>query len=148
MPAGLYDFERLSLFIKECIAGVYIKLTAAGILNLDLRQILGIAEKGWISGSYVGDRPAKTTVHMRLYIYLDQLTTTSNLIDGKPSTLLAIIPAANGETADITPSNPMYKKLEVGDIHQLNLRVLDENGTIVQNREKSMTAILEIRENV
>ena len=41
----------------------------------------------------------------------------------------------------------MYKKLEVGRIHQLNLRVLDENGTIVQNRERPITAVLEIREN-
>ena len=64
-------------------------------------------------------------------------------------TLLAIVPAtAISGTADITPSNPMYKKLEVGDIHHLNLRVLNEDGAIVQNREKYMTAILEIRENV
>ena len=42
----------------------------------------------------------------------------------------------------------MYKKLEVGDIHHLNLRVLNENATEVQNREKPMTAVLEIRENV
>ena len=38
----------------------------------------------------------------------------------------------------------MYKK---GYIHQLNLRVLDENGTIVQNRGSPITAVLEIREN-
>ena len=38
----------------------------------------------------------------------------------------------------------MYKKLVVGHIHQLNLRVLVENGAIVQNRG---IAVLEIREN-
>ena len=162
VPTGLYDFERLSLFIKENINGVRIMLTAVGIINLfipppieikfqsDLRQILGIAEKGWISGAYVGDRPGKiTVVYKRLYIYLDQLSTTSNLIDGKPSTLLTIVPAAvNGETADITPTHPMHKKLEVGILHQLDLRVLDVDCTMVQNHEKSMTAVLEIRENV
>ena len=41
----------------------------------------------------------------------------------------------------------MFKKLEVGNIHQLNLRALDENGTIVRNRKRSITAVLEIREN-
>ena len=146
MPTGLYDFERLSLFIKENINGVRIVLTAVGIINLfipppieikfqsDLRQILGIAEKGWISGAYEGDRPVKTVIYKRLYIYLDQLSTTSNLIDGNPSTLLTIVPAAvNGET--------------VGILHQLDLRVLDVDCTIVQNREKSMNAVLEIREN-
>ena len=137
-----------------------IVLTAVGIINLfipppieikfqsDLRQILGIAEKGWISGAYEGDRPVKTAIYKRLYIYLDQLSTTSNLIDGNPSTLLTIVPAAvNGETVDITPTHPMYKKMEVGVLHQLDLRVLDVDCTIVQNREKSMTAVLEIREN-
>ena len=123
VPTGLYDFERLSLFIKENINGVRIVLTAVGTINLsipppieikfqsDLRQILGIAEKGWISGAYVGDRPRKTVVHKRLYIYLDQLSATSNLIDGKPTTLLTIVPAAvNCETADITPTHPMYEQ--------------------------------------
>ena len=41
----------------------------------------------------------------------------------------------------------MYKQLEVGHIHQLNLRVLDGNGAIVQNRESLITVVLEIREN-
>ena len=87
-------------------------------------------------------------IHKWFYIYLDQLSTTSNLIDGAPSTLLAIVPAATSDgIIDITPSNPMYKKLEVGNIHQLNLRVLDENGTIVLNRRRPITAVLEIREN-
>ena len=38
----------------------------------------------------------------------------------------------------------MYKKLEVGDIHHLNLCMLDEDGAMVQHREKYMTAVLEI----
>ena len=41
----------------------------------------------------------------------------------------------------------MFKKLAAGHIHQLNLRVLDENDTVVLNHGKPMTAILEIREN-
>ena len=115
-----------------------------------LSQILGVDKKGWIRGTYEGDRPVEIIVHKWFYIYLDQLSTTSNLIDGAPSTLLAIVPAATSDgIIDITPSssNPMYKKLEVGNIHQLNLRVLDENGTMVRNRRRPITAVLEIREN-
>ena len=41
----------------------------------------------------------------------------------------------------------MYNKMEVGILHQLDLRVLDVDCTMVQHREKSMTAVLEIREN-
>ena len=60
--------------------------------------------------------------------------------------LLARVPAAAG-IADINPGCPMYKQLEMGYIHQLNLRILDENGKIPQNRKRSITAVLEIRGN-
>ena len=95
----------------------------------------------------MGRVQAKIIVHKWLYIYLDQLSTTSNIVDGAPSTLLAIVPAsATRGIINITPSNPMFKKLAAGHIHQLNLRVFD-NDTVVLNHGKPMTAILEIREN-
>ena len=110
-------------------------------------RLLGIAEKKyWLGGKSVGDRPVQLNVHKWLCIYLDQLSTTSNIVDGAPSALLAIVPASPSTgIINITPSNPMFKGLEVGHIiYQLNLRVLDENGTMVQNHGKPMTAILEI----
>ena len=159
VPAGLYNFEQLARVFMEEIPGVTLKITKAtgtiklnipepsGMIKLsgDMRRILGIDERGWIDGKYEGDRPAKSSAHKWFHIYLDQLSTTSNLVDGAPSTLLAIVPAAAGGIVDINPHCPMYKKLEVGHIHQLNLRMLDENGTIVQNRERPITAVL--REN-
>ena len=117
-------------------------------LTNDLRRTLGIDEKGWMGGEYEGDRPAKILVHKWFHIYLDQLSTTSNLVDGAPSTLLAIVPAAAaGGVVDINLARPMYKKLEAGHVHQLNLRVLDETGALVQNRGRPIAAVLEIREN-
>ena len=62
-----------------------------------LSQILGVDKKGWIRGTYEGDRPVEIIVHKWFYIYLDQLSTTSNLIDGAPSTLLEIAPAATSD---------------------------------------------------
>ena len=155
VPAGLYTIERLSHFLMEEIPGLTLKMIklnipeSSGMIKLtgDLRRILGIDERGWIDGEYEGDKPAKFIAHKWFHIYLDQLSTTSNLVYGAPSTLLAIVPFAAGGIVDINPYYPMYKKLEVGHIHQLNLRVLDENGTIVQNRERPITAVLEIREN-
>ena len=158
---GLHSFEQLSRFFYEAVPGITLKFSNSNLAELDapehigkirltgsLSQILGVDKKGWIRGKYEGDQPVKIIVHKWFYIYLDQLSTTSNLIDGAPSTLLAIVPAATSDgIIDITPSNPMFKKLEVGNIHQLNLRVLDENGTIVRNRKRSITAVLEIREN-
>ena len=120
VPPGLYNFKQLSRFIAENVNGAQLSLTATNITKLfvpihmaikfrsDLRRFLGIDEKGWIEGAYEGDRPAKIVVHKWFHIYLDQLSTSSNLIDGAPSTLLAIVPAtAISGTADITPSNPM-----------------------------------------
>ena len=162
VPAGLYTIERLSHFVMEEIPGLTLNMNKAtdGLIKLnipessgmikltgDLRRILGIDERGWIDGQYEGDKPAKFIAHRWFHIYLDQLSTTSNLVDGAPSTLLATVPVAAGGVVDINPHYPMYNKLEVGHIHQLNLRVLDENGTIVQNRERPITAVLEIREN-
>ena len=42
----------------------------------------------------------------------------------------------------------MYKRLEMGYINQLNLHVLDEEGAIVNNHKRSITAVLEIREAI
>ena len=158
---GLHSFEQLSCFFYEAVPGITLKFSNSNLAELDapehigkirlsgsLSQILGVDKKGWIGGKYEGDKPVKIIVYKWFYIYLDQLSTTSNLIDGAPLTLLAIVPAATSDgIIDITPFNPMYKKLEVGNIHQLNLRVLDENGTIVRNRRRPITAVLEIREN-
>ena len=161
VPTGLYNFEQISSLIIAHITGAQLSITATGLINLfiaehiairfhsNLRRLLGIDEKGWIEGTYEGDGPVKIIIHKWLYIYLDQLSTTSNIVNGAPSTLLAIVSAATSRgIIDTNFYYPMYTKLEVGDIHHLNLRVLNENGTEVQNREKPMTAVLEIRENV
>ena len=79
----------------------------------------------------IGDRPVKFILSTSgCTFYLDQLSASSNLVDGAPSTLLAIVPAVAGGIIDVNALHyPLYKKIEVGHIHQLNLRVLDENGT-------------------
>ena len=158
MPAGLYNYEQLSKFLIKEIPTLMFEINKetrkivlyisemVGKIKLsgEMRRILGIDEMGWISEEYVGDRPVEFITPRLFHIYLDQLSTTSNLVDGAPSTLLAIIPVATGGVVDINPHYPMYKKLVVGHIHQLNLSMLDENGTIMQNRG---TTVLEIREN-
>ena len=92
----------------------------------------------------MGDRPLNLPLpHKWFYIYLDQLSTSFNFIDGAPSSLLAIVPAAADDSSivNINPHNPMYQKL-----NQFNLRVLNERGNIVDNNKKPMTVVLAIRE--
>ena len=112
-----------------------------------MAKILGFEKRFIDEEIYVGSQPARLSTHTLFYIYLDQLSTSSNLVDGAPSSLLAIVPAtADGDSVvRINPSNPMYKRLQVGNIHQLSLRVLNERGEIFDNNKKPMTAVLEIR---
>ena len=169
---GMYTFEEISRFLMETVPNITLRLNIFNQTELDVQEPLGVIalDKTLVHflglehvqysrkigaltyfdppTKFVGLFQAKIIVHKWLYIYLDQLSTTSNIVDGAPSTLLAIVPAsATRGIINITPSNPMLKKLAAGHIHQLNLRVLDENDTVVLNHGKPMTAILEIREN-
>ena len=124
---GLYSFEQLTRFFHEAVPGITLKFEDSNlakfdapahigriILNSSLRQILGIDKEDWIGGKYDGDRPVKIIVHKWFYIYLDQLSTTSNSVDSTPSTLLAIIPAATSDgIIDITPP-PYVQKTRSG----------------------------------
>ena len=161
VPGGLYTIEQLSRYLTKNIPALVVRITKSRLAEIsikagfavriedDLRKILGIDENLLQGGEkYVGNRPVRLpTPNKWFYIYLNQLSTSSNLVDGAPSSLLAIVPAtADGDSVvRINPSNPMYKRLQVGNIHQLSLRVLNERGEIFDNNKKPMTAVLEIR---
>ena len=161
VPSGLYTIERLSRYLTKNVPALIVRITKSRLAEInikdgfavrikdDLRQILGFDETLLQGGlKYAGNRPVRLPIpHKWFYIYLNQLSTSSNLVDGAPSSLLAIVPAtADGDSVvRINPSNPMYKRLQVGNIHQLSLRVLNERGEIVDNNKKPMTAVLEIR---
>ena len=161
VPGGLYTIEQLSRYLTKNIPALVVRITKSRLAEInikdgfavriedDLRQILGVDEALLQGGKkYVGNWPVRLPIpHKWFYIYLNQLSTSSNLVDGAPSSLLAIVPAtADGDSVvRINPSNPMYKRLQVGNIHQLSLRVLNERGEIFDNNKKPMTAVLEIR---
>ena len=161
VPGGLYTIEQLSRYLTKNIPALVVRITKSRLAEInikdgfavriedDLRQILGVGEILLQGGKkYVGNWPVRLPIpHKWFYIYLNQLSTSSNLVDGAPSSLLAIVPAtADGDSVvRINPSNPMYKRLQVGNIHQLSLRVLNERGEIFDNNKKPMTAVLEIR---
>ena len=161
VQGGLYTIEQLSRYLTKNVPALIVRITKSRLAEInikdgfavriedDLRQILGVGETLLQGGKkYVGNWPVRLPIpHKWFYIYLNQLSTSSNLVDGAPSSLLAIVPAtADGDSVvRINPSNPMYKRLQVGNIHQLSLRVLNERGEIFDNNKKPMTAVLEIR---
>ena len=90
---GLFTFEEISRFIKEAVPGMTLRLKALGLAEFNipealgtitihgqLLKILGITKTQTIRGKYVGDRPVQLIVHKWLYIYLDQLSTTSMIL--------------------------------------------------------------------
>ena len=81
--------------------------------------------RGWL---YRGDKPIGFMSHNMLYLYLDQLSTTENIVDDKPSQLLAVFRAMCELFGTATPINPYpdFKRLEAGTITELNVRVTDE----------------------
>ena len=163
IPPGLYTIKRLVRTINSIFPQTEIKLSLSEetgivtftsedtrisvVLSGGLHKILGFDNKK-LSVTYVGDRPAYLPTDTLFYIYLDQLSTSSNLVDGAPSTLLSVIPAStiSGSAICVDFSCPIYKKLQVGDIHQLNLRVLTERGEIVDNNKLPFIVVLEIRD--
>ena len=161
IPPGFYSIKELIKTIKDLVPNITIQLSEkTGIVTLTvkgtngaldlfngLNEILGLDETT-ITGTYVGDRPAYLPNPPKLfYIYLDQLS-SSNSVDGAPSTLLAVIPASTvaRDVFGIDFPCPIYKKLQVGDIHQLNLRVMNERGEKVDNNTKPFIVTLEIRD--
>ena len=162
VPSGTYTLEQLSRYLTKNVPALIVRITKSRLAEInikdgfavriedDLRQILGIDENLLQGGEkYVGNRPVRLPIPNKwFYIYLNQLSTNSNLVDGAPSSLLTIVPAtADGDgVVHTNPYNPMYKRLRVGDIHQLSLRVLNERGEIVDNNKKPFIAVLEIRD--
>ena len=174
IPRGLYTIKTLIQLINHRIPRIQLFLSKNGIVTLTqkpgsglygegefgegefgevefdktLANILGFDDATISQDIYVGTIPAKIYNHNLLYIYLDQLATSYNLVDGTPSTLLAVVPASDATNGAICiePTCPIYKKLHVGDIHQLNLRIFNERGERFDNYTKPFVVTLDIRD--
>ena len=81
--------------------------------------------------TYLADEPHKLTVHREIYVHLAEVSTSENLHNGRPSTLLRSVPVENercgGGRTETFPTL-QYKMLVSGANPQLTLTVLDVNG--------------------
>ena len=74
--------------------------------------------------TYTADEPHRLAVHREVYIHLAELSTSENLTNGKPSTLLRSIPVENkkrGAGRTISFQVLQYKRLAAGPISQLTI---------------------------
>ena len=85
----------------------------------------GLAKSG---ETYTADEPHRLAVHREVYIHLAELSTSENLTNGQPSTLLRYIPVENekrGAGRTLSFQVLQYKRLAAGPIPQLTISLRD-----------------------
>ena len=155
IPPGLYGVERLQEFIEEStnLVGTTFSVSKEnGLINLTvggntevlftdgLLRMLGL-DNGlggeWLgAGTYDGDRPVNFAKSGVFQIHLGQLSTTENMLDGAPSTLLTTVGVgchAFGDIETVRITHPEFKQLQTGSISELNVVVRDDTGLQVTN---------------
>ena len=81
--------------------------------------------------TYTADEPHKLVVHREVYIQFAELSTSENVTNGQPSTLLRSIPVENekrGTGRTISFQVLQYKRLAAGPILQLTISLRDSKG--------------------
>ena len=163
IPAGLYDFDMLADLISGDPTALAVN-RADGLITLDvaagykvrLDDSLGIVlglDDGfggvWLTeGVYKGDRPVDLSRTKTVRVFLEEINTTHNVLNGAPSSLLSVIGIegkAFGDIATVQFSNPEFKRLREGSVSELTLRIEDDKGKRI-SQDLSITAELEIRQ--
>ena len=78
--------------------------------------------------TYTADEPHRLAVHREVYIYLAEMSTSENLTNGQPSTLLRSIPVENekrGARRTLSFQVLQYKRHAAGLISQLTISLRD-----------------------
>ena len=77
---------------------------------------------------------------------LDELNNSDNLKDGRPSNeLLTYHVTDDKDFTRFKPQTPQYRKLKNGEFSSLNLRIMDQNNTVITDGLQ-VTVVLHIRD--
>ena len=126
--------------------GWAIRLTD-GILTL-LGLDDGLGGEWLTAGNYTGDRPVNFAPTKMLHLYLEQINTTSNIVDGAPSSLLGVVGIechAFGDIHTVRFEHPEFKCLRAGTVHELEVKIRDDTGQILDNHGLPVSLVLEVR---
>ena len=94
-----------------------------------LSMLEGIIE---LNQFQVDDQVTKMTQITEITLNLDELNNSDNLKDGRPNnSLLTYYVTSNEDFMRFEPQNPQYKKLKNGEFTSLNLRITDQNNSII-----------------
>jgi len=161
IPPGLYDFSQLKDFLKQRYITIEVSRVDGLItLNADkavhltdgILTILGLDDgldgKWLASGKYTGDRPVNFAPTNMLHLFLEQINTTLNIVDGAPSALLELVGVecqVFGDTHTDVFEHPKFKCLQAGTIHELEIKIRDDTGKILDNHGLPISLVLEVR---
>jgi len=113
------------------------------VLGLDDPPVGGVLD----AGTYSGDRPVNFAMTQTLHVHLGQINTTHNMLDGAPSTLLAVLGVGNqsfGDIATMVFATPQYKRLSNGTVSELEVTICDDKGKLVNNHDLPISVVLEV----
>ena len=119
------------------------------MLDRGLADLLGFSREFFEPGqSHIADKTHRLFTHREICVHLAEVSTSENLHNGRPSTLLKSIPVENercgGGRTEIFPVL-QYKRLASGPLSQLTLTILDMGGRKLGF--DYMSAVLHIRRN-
>ena len=84
---------------------------------------------------------------MDMILNLNELDNRNNLEDGRPSnTLLTYHVIADKDFTCFEPHAPQYKKLKNEEFTSLTLRIMDQNGNIINDGTQVTVVVLHIRD--
>ena len=119
------------------------------VLSRELADLLGFCREMFEPGQiHIADEPHRLITHREICVHLAEVSTSENLHNGHPSTLLKSIPVGNERCGGgRTETFPVlqYKRLASGPLSQLTLTILDTGGRNLGFNY--LSAVLNIRRN-
>ena len=142
---GLYDFNDLRQIFSDESVILSVNYTNGFVtleippnkeieLSSGISSLLGLKHGRLTAGRHTGHKMIDIAKTKELHVFLDQINTTNNFLDGKPSTLLGIVPVSNkpfGKVIFCRFEFPIFKKLINGCITELSVRITDQNNTVL-----------------
>ena len=161
---GYYNVHTLEAVVSAAMPGFSVSVnhpTGRVILTLsdasyqlDLASTAAIwgfnGSAGWKgAGTYTSDAVPGFFNKRNLYVHLNEINTTGSTLNGRNSTLLRIIPTSGesyGESRTVTFEKPQFRRLRVGSVQELTVRILDNNSLDISANTQPFCVTLEVVE--
>ena len=160
---GLYSFDDMTKVFTDEIDGLEIDVdakTAKITMNIPenheiwipdrIKKIFGLDDDNPLSLGYTGDHPVEFSPR-RIAVYLRQLSTTGNFLNGSTSNLLDFIPLTDvpfGEYFSVDFAESIMQEVNNGVIHEIDFDFKVEfRDRVVKldNHEQPLDLVLEIK---